>query len=265
LTKNEPASGNLITFAQFLLISIEGLIFQMDGFFKLKKTKIPIQCWGLMVCLFWTVSILNNYALGFKIPMPLHIIFRSGSVMVSMLIGYLFFDRKFSKSQILGVFLVTFGVILSTIASNSSTKHSDSPIEFSIGLGILIIAQILSCLLGQYQQIVYHKYGRHWREGLFYTHSLCLPMFGLFYSDIKNQIIKYNSSPAIYVNEFITNGYNPLKGTLIVRYISKSVIAKVLENVSSIVGIRNIIDFSYSIKIPSQWLFLVLNITTQCI
>ena len=42
-----------------------------------------------MVAIFFTVSVTNNYALGFDIPLPLHMIFRSGSLVTNMLLGVL--------------------------------------------------------------------------------------------------------------------------------------------------------------------------------
>ena len=33
----------------------------------------------IMVCLFFTVSLVNNYALNFNVPLPLHMIFRAVS------------------------------------------------------------------------------------------------------------------------------------------------------------------------------------------
>ena len=34
------------------------------------------------------VSVTNNYALNFNIPMPLHMIFRAGSLLANMIMGF---------------------------------------------------------------------------------------------------------------------------------------------------------------------------------
>jgi UDP-xylose/UDP-N-acetylglucosamine transporter B4 len=112
LIKAESQSGNLITFSQFLFLAFEGLCMNLEYSkswlpLKLKQRQVPIKNWLIMVFLFWGVSVLNNYALGFSIPMPFHIIFRSASLIVSMLNGWMFFQRKFSHSQVLGVLIVT--------------------------------------------------------------------------------------------------------------------------------------------------------------
>jgi UDP-xylose/UDP-N-acetylglucosamine transporter B4 len=112
LVKSVPSSGNLITFAQFLFVSVEGLYSHIEfqaGWIpiKLKERKIPLYRWLVMVVIFWTVSVLNNYALAFNVPMPLHIIFRSASLIVSMFLGWLFFGRTFTTLQVVGVVGVT--------------------------------------------------------------------------------------------------------------------------------------------------------------
>lgn len=103
LIKSVPKSGHLITFAQFVFVSLLGLGPQLDitristvlpiMIPRLKERKVPIKYWSVMVVLFWSVSVLNNYALSYRIGMPLHIIFRSGGLLVSMVVGFTFFNR----------------------------------------------------------------------------------------------------------------------------------------------------------------------------
>lgn len=47
----------------------------------------------------------------------------------------------------------------------------------STGLVILFVAQLLSALMGLYTEATYKTYGPHWRENLFYSHILSLPLF----------------------------------------------------------------------------------------
>lgn len=49
--------------------------------------------------------------------------------------------------------------------------------EFANGLGILIVAQFLSAYMGAYHEDTYAIYGSNWKESLFYSHFLCLPLF----------------------------------------------------------------------------------------
>lgn len=46
----------------------------------------PSRNYGIMVTMFFAVSVINNYALNFNIAMPLHMIFRSVSVIDVLLL-----------------------------------------------------------------------------------------------------------------------------------------------------------------------------------
>lgn len=51
-----------------------------------------------------------------------------------------------------------------------STKSDEASMgEFMTGIMILVIAMILSAGMGLIQEVTYKKYGKQWREGLFYT------------------------------------------------------------------------------------------------
>ena len=74
LVSQDPGIGNLVTFAQFLIIALEGFIFTTK--FGTVKPKVPFSAWVMLVIMYFLVSVSNNYALNFDIPMPLHMIFR---------------------------------------------------------------------------------------------------------------------------------------------------------------------------------------------
>lgn len=46
-----------------------------------------------MVMVFFASSFLNNYALSFDIPMPLHMIFKSASLLSNMVLGIVILKR----------------------------------------------------------------------------------------------------------------------------------------------------------------------------
>lgn len=76
--REDPGSGNLITFSQFLLIALEGFVFTSK--FGTVKPRIGFKDYLIMVFMFFVVSVCNNYAFDFNIPMPLHMIFRAVSL-----------------------------------------------------------------------------------------------------------------------------------------------------------------------------------------
>ncbi|CAG8490754.1 19065_t:CDS:10 [Cetraspora pellucida] len=200
LVADAPKSGNLFTLAQFLFITGEGFLYNLDfssSVPQLKKRGVPLYRWFLQVVMFFTVSVLNNIAFGYRISVPLHIIFRSGGLIVSMILGWTIRKRRYSIEQVIAVVMVTIGVILATISSSDVGMEGDATVgtpEYVTGISLLSITLVLSCFMGLYQEFTYEKYQSDWREGLFYTHFLALPLFLLFYSDIKDQIQVYNES-----------------------------------------------------------------------
>ena len=75
LCREEPGAGTIITFFQFLFIAVEGFV--VVSRFGQNSSKIPIKNYMWLVCLYFTVSVVNNFAFNFDIPLPLHMIFRA--------------------------------------------------------------------------------------------------------------------------------------------------------------------------------------------
>ena len=77
-SREEPGAGTIITFSQFLFIALEGFVFVSK--FGQMSPKIPVGSYMKLVCLYFTVSVVNNFAFYFDIPLPLHMIFRAVSM-----------------------------------------------------------------------------------------------------------------------------------------------------------------------------------------
>eukprot|EP00026_Physarum_polycephalum_P011923 Phypoly_transcript_12173.p1 GENE.Phypoly_transcript_12173~~Phypoly_transcript_12173.p1 ORF type:complete len:306 (+),score=38.62 Phypoly_transcript_12173:94-918(+) len=226
LMKSDSASGDLITFCQFVFVALEGLFVHVEltnspspstsysnssssssttpsharkrvtkskdtSWFplRIKARKIPITYYMVMVLIFFLVSVLNNKALAYKISLPFHMIFRSGSLLANMLMGVAIFRKRYSISQLASVLLLTVGVFLATSASASQIKQAkESTTEPTIdyatwitGVVMLLAALLLSSVLGLFQEWTYSKFGKeNYRESMFYSHILALPFFGLF-------------------------------------------------------------------------------------
>lgn len=149
---------------------------------------------------------LNNWAFAFHISVPLHIILRSFGSVTTLSVGWLA-GKKYSGIQICSVAALTVGVIVSawadarqkvSSAEKSSlcrnlkqwlisfqgaemqlTSHAinGNPTDLFAGITVLFAAQLVSAVMGIYVESTYGRYGRHWRENLFYSHFL-----GLFFS-----------------------------------------------------------------------------------
>ncbi|KAG2207490.1 hypothetical protein INT47_004238 [Mucor saturninus] len=248
LVNDAPKSGQLITFGQFAFVALEGLRYHVTwGKYgpKLKPTVVPIFNWFILVTIFFIVSVLNNLALGFNISVPLHIIFRSGGLIVNMLLGALILKKRYSLDQVVGVLLVTAGVIWATLdnASSQVSRDEGNTTEFFTGILLLTIAMVLSAGMGLFQEVTYKKYGKQWREGLFYTHFLALPFFLFFYRDLSNQVTAYNLSPLQPVSVILEQ--IPVMG---------AVANLVPEPIMSILG---------AFQVHKLWAFLFMNVVTQ--
>jgi len=124
---------------------------------------------------------------------------------MTMLVGYLW-GKRYSKGQALGVVMLTVGVIIAAMADaqskgkmsqTSPTIRSYSATSFINGLAILFVAQLLSAIMGLYVQSTYATYGPHWRENLFYSHLLSLPLFIPFWPSIRAQFSRLLASPPL--------------------------------------------------------------------
>ncbi|KAF3938472.1 hypothetical protein ABW19_dt0204307 [Dactylella cylindrospora] len=217
IVKEAPDSGHLITFAQFLLVSIEGFIYHFDWNSPtlLVKNQIPLKRWGGAIVLFFSVSVLNNWAFDYNISVPIHIILRSGGSITTMLIGACL-GKRFSKVQVTSVLILTGGIILAAMSNAKTMGESEHSLpRFITGLTILFVAQILSALMGVYTENTYQKYGSNWREGLFYTHALSLPLFMPFAQSIKIQYYRLYSSEPLPLPQLVPFFPDTLKNILI--------------------------------------------------
>ncbi|TQW06770.1 UDP-N-acetylglucosamine transporter YEA4 [Cordyceps javanica] len=174
-------SGTLLTFIQFAFVAVTGYVFQFDYKrppFFLTPTKVPLTRWAVNIVLFFAINVLNNHAFSYNISVPIHIILRSGGSIATMIAGYLY-GKRYSKVQVMSVILLSIGVIQAawSDAMNKSSSITASKPAFGTGLVILLTAQILSAIMGLYTEATYRKYGPQWRENLFYSHILSLPLF----------------------------------------------------------------------------------------
>ncbi|KAI0716000.1 UAA transporter family-domain-containing protein [Cerioporus squamosus] len=193
LLKMDAHIGTTLTFSQMLFITMQMLpsflVFPKNGRLpRLKSRHVPLRSWALQVVVLTSGSLMNNWVFAFSVPLTIQIVFRSAGLAVSMLLGYLVMKKRYSLAQIAAVAFVSAGVILATLSRPSSSKASDTPADlgrYTIGIAMLTFSLLLTGVLGVLQERTYTKYGPHWREGVFYTHCLSLPIFLFFTSDLK--------------------------------------------------------------------------------
>lgn len=156
--------------------------------------------------MFFVVSVCNNYAFDFNIPMPLHMIFRAGSLIANMIMGIIILKKSYEFSKYLSVFMISAGIVICTLISGSNVESTqvnpgvEEEGSFSVffwwtlGITLLTVALFLSARMGIYQELLYKRYGKYPDEALYYTHLLPLPFFFLLYKNILDHIQIANSS-----------------------------------------------------------------------
>lgn len=149
---------------------------------------------------FFLVCVSNNYAMRFNISMPLHMIFKSGSLIANMALGILILKNQYKRSKYVAVSLITIGIALCTIASaNDLQRSSDNSQFFSwlFGIALLTFSLIASARMGIFQETLSKVYGKHARESMFYCHALPLPGFLVLSKDIADQAALFSASQPV--------------------------------------------------------------------
>ena len=114
--------GILITFTQFLITAL----FTWPSHFSLshppfflKPRAIPLRVWIPSIVLFFAINTANNFAFGYNISVPVHIILRSGGSVMTMVVGYIW-GRRYTRMEVLSVSMLTVGVIVAAMADAQS-------------------------------------------------------------------------------------------------------------------------------------------------
>ncbi|KAF9463007.1 UAA transporter [Collybia nuda] len=242
-----PRIGSALTFSQMLFITAQSLpsflTFKPHSYVpRLKPRQVPLKQWAIQVLTLTTGSLLNNWAFAYQVPLTVLIVFRSAGkgLAVSMLFGFIFLRKTYSVVQIISVLLVSTGVILATLSrpppvssvpEQSLIQSSEALQKYMIGITMLIVSLFLTGLLGLLQEKTYQKYGPCWKEGVFYTHFLSLPIFLFLIPDVRQGFSSLSdatsTSPAIV-------SYLILGGNLISQLICVSGVNRLSSQVSSV-------------------------------
>uniref|UniRef100_A0AC35GWC5 UDP-xylose and UDP-N-acetylglucosamine transporter n=1 Tax=Panagrolaimus sp. PS1159 TaxID=55785 RepID=A0AC35GWC5_9BILA len=114
LAKSGANPMHLVTFGSFILAPLIVLIQNPS---ILINRHIPLKSYFTIILCFFAVNVMNNQTLNFDVPVPLFIIFRSGTLLASVLLSYIMLGRVYSWKSILSVFTITFGIILFTLGT----------------------------------------------------------------------------------------------------------------------------------------------------
>lgn len=210
--------GLLVTVCQFALVSLVSvppLIDTARSSWKgvyLQRRHIPLAKLVQCVLMFYALSVLNNTVWRFGLSVPVHIMFRSSGALITMVIGTCFGGKTYTRDQVKLAVMITVSAtiaILDTLRATrkgqtvaSSSQSGGYNLQFFLGVMVLLLATVIGAFNGLHSEKIYRKYGNHWREMLFYTHVLALPLFLVqgrsIFTDFR---AVWNSSPTITILE----------------------------------------------------------------
>jgi len=234
IVKRDPGAGDVVTLAQFLFISLVGFLGQIrfgnGKGLSYRHREISLGFYAAYVAIFFTMSVLNNKALDYNIAMPFHMIFRSGSLVTSLILGMIILRKRYTIPQILAVVAVTVGIFLATTASVDSFAElsiGDDVAVFVKGVTMLTVALILSSLLGILQEYTYSQYtyvprNELTKEHQFYSHAFSLPIFSLMLPQILARLRDWSSMALVTIpgiNVEISSLYLYLLANVITQYV----------------------------------------------
>uniref|UniRef100_H2Z8F2 Solute carrier family 35 member B4 n=1 Tax=Ciona savignyi TaxID=51511 RepID=H2Z8F2_CIOSA len=193
LIRASSSSGNMIVFFQFLFVFFEGLIFH-NRFGKTERI-IPLKKYVIMVMMHFTVSITNIMALDCDIPMPLHMIFKSGSLVANLLLGCIVMKRSYPVSKFVAVVFVSLGIFISTIATvifsvfhpDADTSEERSIPTLLLGISLLTYA-LMIIKVSIWKAVLINPLPHS-------QHMIPLPFFIVIAPSIVSNIHVMNSSP----------------------------------------------------------------------
>ncbi|KAG1811197.1 UAA transporter [Suillus subaureus] len=272
ITSRYPNAGVLITFFQFLIVSLYGLPKQFTfndppeskraangpngtasapttprkrWIPRLKNRKVPLLPYFVQVALFFVLSTLNNAAFAYHIPMTVHIVFRSGGMIINMILGWIFTKNA--------------GIIITTLSaskpkSRAAEVGTPDVSLYAMGISILGLALVLSGFLGLIQDWVFARYvtpaqaeaasdpaeQSSWQEHMFYLHSLALPLFYFSKDNISMELTRMSSSPPVFLSLPQSGPLAPYEAGLIVPSIFVYLLLNTCTQLVCVVGVNRL-------------------------
>ncbi|KAK6015430.1 UAA transporter family protein, partial [Ostertagia ostertagi] len=141
-----------------------------------------------IVVIFFIVNLCNNYSIKCDIYFPLFIIFKSGSLLANIILGFTLRNHFYTRKQIASVISVTCGIVLFTLASYdpvANSKASESVRFFSIQPFFI--------------EDMYRVYGKHAKESMFMVHFLSIPGYALLGDEIVEAFHAANHTPPLSI------------------------------------------------------------------
>lgn len=167
----DPNSGIWVSFYQYLFMTL----IDYKQFFKQNKSLLKWHF--LLAFIAWIISLIHSNISTFDISFPIHMLFKTLSLPVSLMLGILIFKKSVRLFKTVGVFLVSLG-LLCVFYADLQLEYSSKKIfgVFQIGL-----ATFLATNLGYLQE---WGFDNNPKESKFYINFFSIFFFGLTFKSI---------------------------------------------------------------------------------
>lgn len=182
----------LITFSQYLFIFIVISIYlNHTGYWNKNSQSIwktlSFQYLFPVISQNLTAN-LSNYVFRYNIPMPTHIILRSSSCVITLVLDWIIWGKKCNLDKIVASFLIGLGTVLFTMDVKTTSDEIISGNDNFMGIFTLLGATIINNWTSLYKEKIYqNKLNKiDWKEVLYYSYFYGL----LFFIPFLNTILK---------------------------------------------------------------------------
>ena len=290
----DKACGNLLTMLQFIFISFIGVFGRVNwtNGFKFKRSGTPLWWYLALTTIFFSQSALNNMAYNYQISQPLHMVFRSSSLAVSLILGFTLFKKSYAKHEVLGVIIITLGVFATTFADSKGSMKTcnnsgcsalgmtellslfsaDNAPTKLLGVSLLCGALFLSALLGHLQSWGYGHFGnRDQDEAMFFQHLFSIFVFYPFAHSLSQHARLWSSGETFVtvlgmpvswmwfnvIGNLVTQ-YVCLRGVYLLISVSGTLTATVVLTVRKFVSLLISIVFFGNVWTSGHWIGTVM-------
>ncbi|KEG14178.1 putative protein kinase [Trypanosoma grayi] len=207
---------------------------------RLRPMRLLMSHKVLLAVSAWVMSVSSNLVFGLYISVPLHATFRSSSLLLNMLAGYFFLEKRYTALQVLCAVTLSGGLVVLTVEKSwklqdiDAAKGQSTPDEYfwwACGVVVLALSTAFSTGLGIFQEHMYEVARHHeeaeqkkekltmsssssataraatvspppmWAEALFFSHLLAIPLFFLQPFRLLREFASI--SPESYTNFFL--------------------------------------------------------------
>mmetsp|Transcript_75250 Transcript_75250/g.178793 ORF Transcript_75250/g.178793 Transcript_75250/m.178793 type:complete len:545 (+) Transcript_75250:32-1666(+) len=174
LGREEQQCASVLTLCQYVSVIAGALPRALQ---HLREPKIPRKWHLLFAALMTMTAVCGNKSVDWHIPFPLYLIIKSSNLVSNLCVGGLMLGKRYRGGQVVGVLVMTLGVIFSTLMANSNRPSEDEDGGFNevlVGCALCAISTISMSLLSCAQEHAFAKFGKHYEESLFIAHALGL-------------------------------------------------------------------------------------------